>query len=113
MGGYRLTVRHGSSVEQERFDELDDAMAAVEQRVREIRSEGPLRELNALRDYEPGQRVHARLELSTGGLFRGHEAGIDVMGDGKLVPYTGVIRKERLEPQDGETEFDVVRRALR
>ncbi len=83
----------------------------MERRVREIRSEGPLDGINALRDYEPDQRVHARIEISTGGLLRGREAGIDVMGDGSLVPYAGVVRKRRLEP-DGETPFDAVREAL-
>jgi hypothetical protein len=80
--------------------------------VRRIRDEGPLDEINALRDFGPGARVHARLELSTGGLFRGREAGVDVMGDGALVPYVGVVRKRGLEPRDGETAFDAVRRAL-
>ena len=112
MAAYRLTIRHGASVVRERFDQLDDAVAALERRVREIRGEGPLDEISALRDYEPGQRVHARLELSTGGLLRGREAGIDLMGDGSLVPYVGVVRKRKLEPQDGETAFDAVRGVL-
>jgi len=34
------------------------------------------------------------------------------MGDGSLVPYVGVVRKRRLEPEDGESPFDVVRAAL-
>jgi hypothetical protein len=109
---YRLTVRHGSRVEGERFDVLDDAIAAMEDRASAIQREGPLGEISALRDYEPAQRVHARLELSTGGLLRGREVGIDVMGDGALVPYAGVVRKRVLEPRDGETAFDAVREAL-
>ena len=100
-------------VERERFDDLDAAIAAMERRSGEIRDEGPLEEVRALRDFDPGQQVHARLELSTGGVFRGREVGIDVMGDGALVPYTGVIRKRRLEPRDGETAFEAVRDALR
>jgi hypothetical protein len=109
---YRLTVRHGSRVRRESFDSLDEAIEAMEQRSREIQGEGPLEEIGALRDFEAGQRVHARLELSIGGVFRGREVGIDVMGDGALVPYTGVIRKRWLEPPDGETAFDAVRDAL-
>ena len=65
-----------------------------------------------LRRYRPDRLVHARLELSTGGLLRGREVGIDVMGDGGLVPYTGVVRKRELEPADDETAFDAVREAL-
>jgi hypothetical protein len=113
VAAYRLTVRHGSKVERERFDSLEQAIAALEQRAEEIRGEGPLAGVKTLRDYEPAERVHARLELSTGGVLRGREAGVDVMGDGALVPYVGVVRKRRLEPGDAETAFEAVRGALR
>jgi hypothetical protein len=56
--------------------------------------------------------VHARLELSAGGLLRGGEAGLDVMGDGALVPYAGTIRKRRLQPHRDQSPFDAVREAL-
>jgi hypothetical protein len=112
VAGYLLTIRHGSRVERESFDDLNAAVAAMERRSREIRAGGPIEEVSALRDFEPGQRVHARLELSTGGLFRGSEAGVDVMGDGGLVPYLGVVRKRRLEPARGGSAFDAVREAL-
>ncbi len=112
MATYRLTIRHGSKVRKERFDDLGSAIEAMEQCVREIRREGPLREVKALRDYRPDRLVHARLELSTGGLWRGREVGIDVMGDGALIPYVGVVRKRQLQPRDGETAFDAAREAL-
>jgi hypothetical protein len=112
MAKWRLVIRHGSDVKHERFDDLDAAIAAIEERARDIRREGPLREISAIRDYEPGQRVHARLELSSGGVFRGREAGLDVMGDGALVPYVGSIRKRRLDPEDDASAFDAVRAAL-
>jgi hypothetical protein len=112
MATWRLVIRHGSKVKHEKFDHLDAAIAAMESQTRDIRSEGPLDEVKAIRDFEPGQLVHARLELSTGGLFRGREAGLDVMGDGALVPYVGVVRKRRLEPNGGESPFDAVRAAL-
>jgi hypothetical protein len=105
-------IRHGPRVERKSFGSLDEAIAAMERRGNEIRAEGPLEEVSGLRDYGPGQRVHARLELSKGGLLRGEEAGVDVMGDGTLVPYAGVIRKRKLEPGDGQTPFDAVREAL-
>jgi hypothetical protein len=112
MATYRLTIRHGPRVARESFDELDAALAAMGRRADEIRSEGPLDEVSAIRTYEPGQRVHARLELSTGGFFRGREAGLDVMGDGTLVPYVGVVRKRRLEPARDESAFYAIRREL-
>lgn len=112
MAKWRLVVRHGSRVDQERFDDPETAVTAMERRTDEIQSEGPLDEVSAIRTYEPGQLVHARLELSTGGFFRGREAGVDVMGDGTLVPYVGVVRKRKLEPARGESAFDAIRREL-
>jgi len=77
-----------------------------------IRQEGPLDEVSAIRDYGPGQRVHARLELATGRLFGRRQAGIDLMGDGALVPFVGVIRKEPIEVHGSESPFEAVREAL-
>ena len=112
MAAYRLTVRHGPKVERESFETLDGAVEALERRAEEVRGEGPLQEISVLRDVQAGDRVHARLELSAGSLLRGREAGLDVMGDGALVPYTGVIRKRRLEPGRDQSAFDAVRETL-
>lgn len=98
---------------REGFASLDEAIRALERGALQIRGEGPLEEVSTLRDFEPRDRVHARLEVSTGGLIRGREAGIDVMGDGTLVPYAGVVRKRRLELRGGQTAFDALREALR
>jgi hypothetical protein len=65
-----------------------------------------------LRRFEPSQRVAARLEISTGGWLRGHAAGVDVMGDGSVVPFRGGMARSELEPRRGESAFDAVRRAL-
>src|SRR5437867_671102 len=46
---YSLTVRHGSTVESEGFASLDEAIGALKRRVDEIRREGPLEGMNALR----------------------------------------------------------------
>jgi hypothetical protein len=66
-----------------------------------------------IRTYEPGQRVKARLEISSGGWLRRSDAGIDVMGDGRLVPYAGGVRKRELEAARGESVYEAVRDALR
>ncbi len=84
----------------------------MRRRVDQIQAEGSLEPVSGFRDYEPNERVHARLELASGGLLRGREAGLDVMGDGSLVPYVGVIRKRQLDPGPGRTAFDSVREAL-
>ncbi len=77
-----------------------------------IRAEGPIKPVSALRDFEPEDQVHARLELSGKGLLRKPVAGIDVRGNGEFVPYRGGMRREELDPSGRDTPFDVVREAL-
>ncbi len=112
MAKWRLVVRHGSKVRREGFDDLDDAVAAMKRQTQLIRQEGPLQGVSAIREYRPEQRVHARLELSSAGLVRRHQAGIDLMGDGSLVPYVGFIRRRRLRLGERDSPFDAVRAAL-
>ena len=112
MAKWRLTVRHGPRVEREGFEELADALEAVRERARTVVAEGGLESVQGFREYEPGDQVAARIELSSGGLFRGREAGVDVMGDGTLVPYRGVVRKERLEGRTPEAALAALREAL-
>ena len=50
-----------------------------------------------LREFSPDEQVRARIEISGPGLIRGPEGGIDVMGDGKAITYTGAIRRQQLE----------------
>ena len=108
---WRLTIRHGSEVKRERFESLDEAVAELRRRAEQVRAEGPLEDLSMIRDYSHDIRVHARLELSGSGIRR-PEAGLDVMGDGRLVPYRGAIFKRQLEPADGDTAYDAIREAL-
>jgi len=110
---FRLTVRRGPHVGKEKFEDLDEAIAVMERRVKDIRSEGPLQARKMFREYDPGTQVAGRVEISTGGLLRtGDSAGIDVMGDGTLVAYRGGVHREELNPgQKGP--FEAVRKALR
>lgn len=112
MSAYRLTARQGPNVVREKFEDLDDAVAALERHAKEIRSAGPLGARKLLREYEPEALVAGRIEISTGGfLRRGTEAGVDVMGDGRFVAFAGGMRRTELEPgRDGP--FAAVRRAL-
>jgi hypothetical protein len=84
----------------------------MERTAHEVRAEGPLESVKSLRDFEPADRVAARLELSTGGWLRGREAGVDVMGDGGIVAFAGGLHRRQLESRDGESAFDAVRREL-
>ena len=105
-------MRHGSLVERERFATLGEALAQLQRRAEEIRGAGELGEISAFRDYAPAQRVAARLELSGSGVLRRSEAGLDVMGDGALVPYRGAIVRRRLEPAGGRTPYEAISAAL-
>lgn len=73
-----------------------------------IRSEGGLEEVTMLRTYEPDVQVKARLEISTGGPLRGRDAGVDVMGNGAIVPFRGGVFRKPLAPAPGESPFDAV-----
>jgi hypothetical protein len=55
--------------------------------------------------------VAARFEINAPGITGG-EAGLDVKGDGSLVPYAGTIFKRELRPRAGESPFDLIRKAL-
>lgn len=109
---YKLTVRDGPKVTREKHESLLEAVAALRAHVERIRAEGGLPAISMFRTYEPGDRVRARLEISAGGPFRGRDAGIDVMGDGGLVPFRGGVFRKEIEPDQGDTAFDAVERAL-
>ena len=109
---WKLTVRHGSDVDSAAFDDLDEAVAAMRERALAIRAEGPVERAGGFKDYEPRDQVHARLQLSTGGLLGKRVAGVDVRGNGEFVPYRGGVRREELDPSGHETPFDAVRETL-
>jgi hypothetical protein len=109
---WKLTVRHGSDVEHEGFDDLDAAVAAMRQRALEIRAEGPVRPVSSVRDFSPAAQVHARIQISGKGLLHKPTAGVDVRGDGTFMPFRGGVRREELDPTDHDTPFDVVRETL-
>jgi hypothetical protein len=113
VSGWKLTVRHGSDVDHEQFDDLGEAVATMRRRALRIRSEGSAETGSMLRDFSPAKQVHARLQLSgKKGLLRRPSAGIDVRGDGMFVPYRGGIGREELDPSNHETPFDLVRETL-
>ena len=112
MSRWKLTVRAGSDVEHLSFEDLDEAVAAMRVRALEIRAEGPATKVAGFRDYGLRDQVHARLELSTGGLLRKATAGVDLRGNGEFVPYRGGVRREELDPTVHETPFDAVRETL-
>ncbi len=112
MAKWRLTVRKGPRVEREAFDDLAEALDTMRDHAVAAAAQGRLGPVQGFRSYEPEDRVAARIELSTGSRLRGREAGIDVMGDGTIVPYRGKVRKERLEGRTPDAALEAVREAL-
>lgn len=96
---------------REKHGSLGEAIDALRSHAEAIRAEGGLSEVSMIRTYEPGDRVKARLEVSAGGPFRGRDAGVDVMGDGRLVPYRGGVFRKELDAGDG-SPYEAVERAL-
>ena len=112
MSSWKVTVRHGAKVGREKFATLDEALAEARRRVDEVQREGGLPEISVFRKHTPDQRVQARIEISGPGLIRSPEGGIDVMGDGHAIPYTGAIRKETIEAGSLDQAFAELREAL-
>lgn len=109
---WKLTVRRGSEVSSEGFENLGEAVAAMRERALAIRAEGPARTVSMLREFGPEDQVQARLQLTGRGLLRKPVAGVDVRGDGTFMPYRGGVGREELDPSDHETPFDLVRETL-
>jgi hypothetical protein len=112
MSDWKLTERRGPKVTREDFKRLDEAVAELRRRAEEVRALGPLRPRSMIRDFEPGDQVASRLEISGKGWLRAPTAGVDVKGDGTYVAFTGGMRREELEPEVGDDVFDAVRRVL-
>jgi hypothetical protein len=113
MGGgrYTVTVRQGSAVERERYENLPEALDELERRGRDLERAPRVREVGGrlLRRIEPSQQVAARLELSGPRRLR---AGIDVRGDGSSEGFTGKLRRRLIEQGRGENPYDALRRVV-
>lgn len=110
MARYTLTTRISGKVEHERFDDLPEALAALEQRGHALQGQADAESVGGslMRRFEPQDQVTARLEIS-GSRLRG---GVDVRGDGSSVPFTGRLLRKPIERRDGESAYDALRRAL-
>ena len=111
MGPYKITVRIKAKVEHERAADLDEALAALETRGRELAAQAGLPSAGGtlVRRFEPVQQVFGRLELAGP---KGLRAGIDVRGDGSVEAFTGRIRRKLVRQENDETPYDALRRVL-
>jgi hypothetical protein len=109
--GYVVTVRNSAKVRKERHQHLDEALAALERKGRELAEDAAERPVGGtlIRRLEPVQQVIGRIELAGPGRLR---AGVDVRGDGSSEAYTGRLRRTLLEQRDGESAYDALRRAV-
>ena len=111
MSSYRLVVRSRAKVEREKLGSLDDALASLESRARDLSENADAQVVDAkLRKFEPIQQVVGRVELSGPSRLR---AGVDVRGDGSIESYTGRLRRKLIEQRDGESPLEALRRAVR
>jgi hypothetical protein len=111
---WRLTVRAGSQVDRSRFDDLAEALDALERRGREVAESQHGRPVDAkFRRFEPVQQVAARLELAgPQALMPRARAGIDVRGDGSTEAFVGRVRRAVIEEREGENAYSALRRVL-
>jgi hypothetical protein len=109
---WKVTVRSGSDVSREGFDDLDEALAAAEKAVDEALADGPLPTVKAFRDYTPDQLVKARIEVAGKGFFSPPVAGVDVHGDGGMLAFSGGVRRKPLEADDRRQIFSAMRAVL-
>jgi hypothetical protein len=110
-GSYRLTVRVRGRVERERYQDVDAALSALEERASALAAEADAKEEGGgiMRRIDPVQQVVGRLELVGPRRLR---LGLDVRGDGSTEAWTGRLRREVIEQRAGETAFVALRRAL-
>ena len=99
-------------MERTRFDDLGEALAALERRGNELQDGANAREIDLRvgRRFEPVQQVVARLELAGPGRLR---VGVDVRGDGSAEAWTGRVRRTLVKQKPRESPYDALRRAVK
>jgi hypothetical protein len=104
-------VRTGSKVTRERYEDANQALAAVERHGRELERTAGARAVGGrlLRRFDPVQQVVGRVELKGPDRLRG---GVDVRGDGSTEAFTGSPRRTLVGQRDGESPYGALRRVL-
>jgi hypothetical protein len=105
---YMVTIRRGPKVERSRYEQLAEALDAIESSGRELERSADATPVGGtvMRRIDPAHQVVARLELSR------PRAGVDIRGDGSSEAYTGRLRRRLIEQRRGESAYDALRRRL-
>jgi hypothetical protein len=112
LAAWKVTVRNGSTVQRQAFDDLEAALAEARRQTDAIVAEGPMAPAKAFREYEPSELVRARIEISGKGLLRPPTAGVDIQGDQSLVGFIGGVKRKPIEAKDEDGIFAAIREAL-
>ncbi|MGA7397098.1 MAG: hypothetical protein WBW62_06575 [Solirubrobacterales bacterium] len=112
MAKWKLTIRYGSEVSRQSFDDFDEAMAALEAATADVLDDDPLDTVKAFRDYTPDQLVKARIEIAGKGFFTPPTAGVDIQGDGGMLPFSGGVIRKPLQANSRKQVFAAIRQAL-
>jgi len=111
---WKLTIRAGPKVRRGRFEDLDEALDALEARASESSRTAPKESVDVrCKRFEPVTQVTARIELAgPERLMPSVRAGVDVRGDGSTEAYLGRVKREAIERRKGETTYAALRRTL-
>jgi hypothetical protein len=111
---WKLIVRAGPKVETSRYDQLEDALDALEARARALAEEATGRPVDVkFRRFEPVEQVLARIELSgPQRLMPKVRAGVDVRGDGSTEAYLGHVNRDVVARGEMDTACGALRRAI-
>ena len=109
MPRFKVTTRVGPRTEKARADTLDEALEIAEQQARHLRATERRAPVEMrVKSYSAADQVAGRVELSGGGVAGGY----DVRGNGDVIPFTGRVRRRRVEEETDETPYAALRRAL-
>ncbi len=102
-------------MERLRFEQLDQALDAAEERGKELVDGAAPRPVDVkFKRFDPVQQVAARIELAGPQRWLPSvHAGVDVRGDGSLEAYVGRVRREVVKQRQGETAYGALRRAVK
>jgi hypothetical protein len=111
VNGYRVTVRAGAKVARERYDDANQALAAVERHATELARRATAGAVGGrlLRRFEPVHQVVGRVEVSGP---HGVVGGVDVRGDSSTEAFTGRLRRTLIPQRAEESAYSALRRVL-